>query len=154
MFLVTVNRFIDLGYVVVRDGGNEGLGIGRESASDLPIISKAGFTILPGQIDSHAHGLGENTVCTEQPIRFGVTTVCDMHNEPKHIKSLKALSASDRRPYSDFKCAGTEATVPGGWPVLVEGDVRHHLANTQAFCLPARGVRREGIFAGVYFQEL
>jgi hypothetical protein len=47
---------------------------------------------------------------------FGMTTVCDMYNEPKHINSPKALSASDRRRYSDFKCAGTGATVPGGCP--------------------------------------
>jgi cytosine/adenosine deaminase-related metal-dependent hydrolase len=66
------------------------------STSTIPRISKPGHTLLPGLIDSHIHALNGNVLAIEQPLRFGVTTVCDMHNEAVHIAKLKKVSNTPR----------------------------------------------------------
>ena len=59
--------------------------------SDITVLSKPGFTLLPGLIDTHVHRLFGNPLCMEQSLRFGVMTVCDMHNEGEHIAKLKEV---------------------------------------------------------------
>lgn len=84
-------------------------------------ISKPGHTAIPGLIDAHVHGLEGNVQCLEQSLRFGITTVCDMHNDDRSLDSLTKL-ASDvegKSRYADFKCAGAGATIEGGWPAAV-----------------------------------
>jgi imidazolonepropionase-like amidohydrolase len=50
--------------------------------------------IIPGLIDAHIHALAGNTNSVEQSLRFGVTTVCDMHNEVEDIMRLKQVCLS------------------------------------------------------------
>ncbi|KIW02102.1 uncharacterized protein PV09_06592 [Verruconis gallopava] len=89
--------------------------------ASLSIIAKPGYTLIPGLIDSHIHGLEANIECLEQSLRFGVTTVCDMHNDPVSLAKLKSLAhdRNMRHLYSDFKCAGMAASVTGQWPVPI-----------------------------------
>ena len=87
----TGDEFIEKGYVEVEGGNITRVGSGESTNttnSKTPIISKRGCTLLPGLIDSHIHGLGGNILSIEQSLRFGVTTVCDMHNEPQQIAKL------------------------------------------------------------------
>ncbi|KAE9382082.1 hypothetical protein N431DRAFT_458622 [Stipitochalara longipes BDJ] len=121
VLIFTGDEFIEKGYVEVEEGKIKGFGSGdfpHTSTTEKLVISKAGCTLLPGLIDSHIHGLGGNVLSIEQSLRFGVTTVCDMHNEPQQIAKLKQLAArlETKNIYADPKCAGTAATIRGGWP--------------------------------------
>lgn len=85
--------------------------------SSTQIISKPGHTLLPGFIDAHIHADGGNVLALPQSLRFGVTTVCDMHNEPPNvIKLRKQAKDSDS---ADFKTCSLAATITGGWPEAV-----------------------------------
>ena len=93
VLIFTGDDIIETGYVVVRDGRISEIGSGKcpDADSTLLRMSKPGYTLMPGLIDSHIHGLYGNTRCIEQSLRFGVTTVLDMHNEPHHIKKLQQV---------------------------------------------------------------
>lgn len=54
-------------------------------------MSRPGNTLIPGLIDSHIHALGGNNQGIEQSLRFGVTKVCDMHNDPKDNARLSMV---------------------------------------------------------------
>lgn len=82
------------------------------------ILSRPGHTLLPGLIDAHVHVDGANPVALPQALRFGVTTVCDMHNEPSNVAKLRK-QASDYSDAADFKCCSMAATIKGGWPEAV-----------------------------------
>jgi hypothetical protein len=90
-------------------------------------ISGHGNTILPGLFDAHVHA-GPDPEDLKQPLRFGVTTVLDMHNEPKAVAEL-TIAAQSSHLLTDFKSACHAATVEGGWPAPVyqmsSPDVRH-----------------------------
>jgi imidazolonepropionase-like amidohydrolase len=93
VLLFTGHEFIQDGFVVVQDGKVTALGTGDPPNYDgIPTISKPGDTLLPGFIDSHIHALSGNTESIEQSLRFGVTTVCDMHNDHEHIAKLTKVS--------------------------------------------------------------
>ncbi len=91
--IFTGDRFIESGYVLVSGGKIADFGAGEclATSAAIPVISKPGYTVMPGLIDSHTHALGGNILCIEQALRFGVTTVCDMHNEQHHISKLKEV---------------------------------------------------------------
>lgn len=85
--------------------------------SSTQIISKPGHTLLPGFIDAHIHASTLSAVALPQSLRFGVTTVCDMHNEwPNVVKSRKQAEDLDS---ADYKTCSFSATVAGGWPGAV-----------------------------------
>ena len=96
VLIFTGDEFIEKGFVVVEDGTIKTVGSGACSDDQLPAgiskISKPGYTLMPGLIDAHLHGLYGNELCIEESLRFGATTVCDMHNEPQHIHKLKEVS--------------------------------------------------------------
>ncbi|ETS75328.1 hypothetical protein PFICI_12272 [Pestalotiopsis fici W106-1] len=122
--IFTGDEFIDNGYVYVKDGTIEEVKAG--SSPDriqlhAPIRSYSGYSVIPGLIDSHIHALSGNMASIEQSLRFGVTTVCDMHNNPDDNERLKKLAAGPeyKSLYADFKCAGLGALIPGGWPIPV-----------------------------------
>jgi imidazolonepropionase-like amidohydrolase len=101
--IFTGDSFIEApAYVVVKEGkildvGSGDYPVGSLGENDsIPVISRPGSTLLPGLIDSHIHALGGNTYSIEQSLRFGVTTVCDMHNEPGNILKLKDVSPSNK----------------------------------------------------------
>lgn len=82
-----------------------------------PVISKPGYTLLPGLVNAHVHGLEGNVDCLEQSLRFGITTVCDQHNDMFSLERLSKLAKGpDKHLYADFKYAGLAAAIPGGWP--------------------------------------
>lgn len=82
------------------------------------IVSKPGHTLIPGIIDGHMHSHAEGPITLTQSLKFGVTTVCDMHNELENIPSLKKRAEEDSDA-ADFKMASEAATVEGGWPGAV-----------------------------------
>ncbi|KAK3672065.1 hypothetical protein LTR78_008035 [Recurvomyces mirabilis] len=85
-------------------------------------ISKPGHTVLPGLIDVHIHADGGNPVALPQSLRFGVTTVCDMHNEDFNIAKLrKQIEGGD---CADLKTTSFAATIDMGWPMPVV--LMHH----------------------------
>ncbi|KAJ0364983.1 hypothetical protein COL154_000398 [Colletotrichum chrysophilum] len=117
-------KIVEHGYVYVLDGKIAAVGEGNfngELTTGFTVISKPGHTIIPGLIDAHIHALSGNVNSIEQSLRFGVTTVCDMHNDPKDNAELKKLASepSNKGKYADFKCAGLGAVVEGGWPIPV-----------------------------------
>lgn len=84
--------FTENGYIIVSNGKIEKLGSGKaEVPRDTPKYSKPGGTIIPGLIDAHVHALGGHVHSIEQSIRFGVTTILDMHNEAEHNIRLKKV---------------------------------------------------------------
>ncbi|KAH8755990.1 hypothetical protein F5883DRAFT_569782 [Diaporthe sp. PMI_573] len=120
-------EFIDTGYVTVRNGTVVEVARGQPDGpyeQDIPIISRPHHTLIPGLIDAHIHAVRGNIESIEQSLRFGVTTVCDMHNEVKDIIQLKKLTSSfpNKAKYSDYKYAGLGATIEGGWPIPILKD--------------------------------
>ena len=87
------------------------------------VISKPGHTLIPGLIDVHIHADSGNEIALPQSLRFGVTTVCDMHNEwPNILKLRKQIEGGD---CADLKTTSFGATMDQGWPmavVLMHGD--------------------------------
>ena len=94
VYIFTGDDFIERGFVTVENGKVTQVGPGK--CPNIPRsarkLSKPGFSLIPGLIDSHVHGLFGNERTIEQSLRFGVTTVFDMHNEPEHIAKLRKVS--------------------------------------------------------------
>src|ERR1700753_4270565 len=117
-------EFLEDSIAVVQNGRIIGVQ-SRDALDTLPkdvqVISKPGHTLIPGLIDAHVHGLEGNVQCLEQSLKFGVTTVCDMHNDKRSLAKLIELAQdpSERSRYADFKCAGAGATIEDGWPAAV-----------------------------------
>ncbi|KAI9728675.1 MAG: hypothetical protein M1828_002781 [Chrysothrix sp. TS-e1954] len=90
------NVLIPSGHVVVTDGiiSNVGSGVPAQ-ASNVPVISKPGHTLLPGLIDGHMHADDGTPVALEQSLNFGVTTICDMHNDHENVVKVKKLAETD-----------------------------------------------------------
>ena len=86
--------------------------------TDVEIISGSGSTLIPGLIDVHIHADKGKVLALEQSLRFGVTTVCDMHNEPPNVAKLKKI-AKERKDVADFKSSCLAATIDQGWPVPI-----------------------------------
>ena len=118
--IFTGEEIFETGYVLVKDGLIDYVGPDTPPAigQSIPIISAPGHTLLPGLIDSHIHGNKGDPLSLEQSIRFGVTTVCDMHNEPQYVASLLKL-ARENNKVADFKTSSLAATVENGWPSQV-----------------------------------
>lgn len=57
------------------------------------MLDKSGYTLIPGLIDAHVHCNDGITEALRQSLRFGVTTVGDMHNEIESLHKLKDVSA-------------------------------------------------------------
>ena len=107
------------GNVLVKDGlikavGNDRLSVQR----DIPTVDGAGKTVLPGLIDAHIHADKGKVLALEQSLRFGVTTVLDMHNEPHNVATLKKIARA-RKDVADFKSACFGATIDHGWPAPI-----------------------------------
>lgn len=107
---------IDKGSVLVENGK-----ISKVSLSTIDFngtaYSKPGYTVLPGIIDCHIHADGGNEDALPQSLRFGVTTVCDMHNEwPNILKLRKQMEGGD---CADLKTTSFAATIDMGWPMPV-----------------------------------
>jgi dihydroorotase-like cyclic amidohydrolase len=110
------------GYVHVEDGKIKSFGSSTSDTSfpsDIKTISKPGHTVLPGFIDAHNHCDKGNETALYQGLRFGVTTIMDLHNEIPNCHKLKKIAKEEVRVAADFKCAGVAATIDNGWPMPV-----------------------------------
>jgi hypothetical protein len=110
---------LDPGVVVVENGKISYCGreLPCSAYQDLAVILQPGHTLIPGLIDAHIHAF-DSTYSVEQSIKFGVTTVMDMHNEAQHAKAIRAIAQS-RNDVSDYKSSYCSATVISGWPEFV-----------------------------------
>ena len=115
----TGEETFEKGFVYVSDGKIKAAGSvdNIPSVSDIQVISKPGHTLLPGLIDAHIHADKGNPLALRQSFRFGVTTVCDMHNEAANVRTMRALTKEPDT--SDYKTAGISATIENGWPIPV-----------------------------------
>lgn len=108
---------IESGFLLVEDGKIKQVSKTPISFSG-PTISKPGHTVFPGLIDCHVHCDGGNPSALPQSLRFGVTTVCDMHNEYPNIEKLRKQIAEEG-DCADLKTTSYAATVEMGWPMPV-----------------------------------
>ncbi|GJC82704.1 hypothetical protein ColLi_05542 [Colletotrichum liriopes] len=139
--IFTGTETIDRGFVHVSNGTIAQVGSGDFPAilnGTLRVIPRPGDTVIPGLIDAHIHAPSGNTICLEQSLSFGVTTVCDMQNDFEINANLKkacsvfkhnllAGDPANKSVYADFKFAGSGALVEGGWPLQV---LQKELSNT------------------------
>ena len=115
--IFTGEDILESGNVLVENGIIKYVGNDAPD-TDLPIISGTGSTLIPGLIDVHIHADKGKVLALEQSLRFGVTTVCDMHNEPPNVAKLKKI-AKERNDVADFKSSCLAATIDQGWPVPI-----------------------------------
>lgn len=110
------NVLTERGFIFFSEGGLI-TDIGTD-ASAIPsaniVIDASGNTVLPGLIDGHVHVHGGVSELA-QAIKFGVTTVLDLFNEPRVIAKLKK-EASERVDIADIKSSCLAATIKDGWP--------------------------------------
>lgn len=108
---------IDSGSVLVEDGKITQVSSGTISWQGTK-YSKPGHTVLPGLIDCHVHCDSGNRTALPQSLKFGVTTVCDMHNEYPNIEKLRK-QIKEEGDCADLKTTSFAATVEMGWPMPV-----------------------------------
>ena len=104
------------GCVLVEDGIITS--ISDSVPSSLPVeckvVSGQGCTLLPGLIDAHVH-VFDNVQNLADSLRYGVTTVLDMHSEPEYVKKLQEVVAQNDE-VADYRSCCHAATIRGGWP--------------------------------------
>ncbi|KAI1643682.1 uncharacterized protein F4817DRAFT_349017 [Daldinia loculata] len=111
-------REISSGSVLVENGLIKQVTEGSLAGLDAStiIVSKPGHTLVPGFIDGHVHAdVDDDNSTLKQCLKFGLTTVCDMHQEAENISKLREQAAKDSDS-ADYKTASQAATVFGGWP--------------------------------------
>lgn len=86
-------------------------------SSSTKTYSKPNHTLLPGLIDCHIHADKANPTALPQALRFGVTTVCEMHNELANVLKLRKQTLEPDT--ASYKTAGQAATIENGWPIPV-----------------------------------
>lgn len=118
--IFTGTDIIESGHVVIKNGLISAVSPGPPPADTrVPVVSKPGHTVVPGFIDAHIHADKGQEIALYQSLKFGVTTVMDMHNETVNVHKLKKLAADKKDEAADFKAAGVAATIDGGWPMPV-----------------------------------
>lgn len=117
-----------------------------------PTFSKPNHTLLPGLIDVHVHCDGANEVALPQSLRFGVTTVCDMHNEWPNIQTLR--KQREGGDCADLKTTSFAATIENGWPAPI---VLMHRSDEQVSACPtycSRGITGESSLRSGFVSKL
>ncbi len=96
----TMQEIIDNGVVLIKDNRIEAVGkVGEVSIPDTAMrIDTSGKTIVPGLVDTHAHGAqGRNEIIPDQNwsqysnLAFGVTTIHDPSNDTTEIFAAAEL---------------------------------------------------------------
>jgi imidazolonepropionase-like amidohydrolase len=114
----TGEEIFEDGFVHVLDGKIKAVGPSSQAPqTTIKTYSKPGHTLLPGLIDAHIHADRANPVALPQALRFGVTTVCEMHNELDNVVKLR--KQTQEPDTAAYKTAGQAATVENGWPIPV-----------------------------------
>ncbi|KAJ5495014.1 hypothetical protein N7539_000130 [Penicillium diatomitis] len=124
--LIRNARIFD-GFSTVSESGHVLIESGRIAAISLKqplsapegcaVVDAQGCTLLPGLIDAHVH-VFQDVHLIETAIKYGVTTVLDMHNEREWFKEISAVTRQ-RNDVSDVKSCGSGATVKNGWPSAI-----------------------------------
>lgn len=124
--LISNVRIFD-GISVISENGHVLIEAGRikEISTEKPLlrpqgcheIDASGCTLLPGLIDAHVH-VYQDVDLLETAIKYGVTTVLDMHNQPKWFEKVKAIT-NQRNDLADVKSACFAATIQDGWPSAI-----------------------------------
>ena len=111
----------------------------EHASENSVIVNGEGCTLIPGLIDAHVHVHDlhlppgtDNSRVLEQPLRCGITTVCDMHCDPDTIGKLRTqvrdettglrrggVDQATRIAQSDIKSCHYAATIRDGWPKAV-----------------------------------
>lgn len=115
--IFTGEEVVESGNVLVEEGTIKYFGNDTPD-TDAPVVSGSGSTLIPGLIDAHIHADKGRVLALEQSLRFGVTTVLDMHNEPPNVAKLKKV-ARERNDVADFKSSCLAATIDQGWPAPI-----------------------------------
>lgn len=115
--IFTGEEVIESGNVFVEEGIIKYVGNDTPN-TDVPVVFGSGSTLIPGLIDAHIHADKGRVLALEQSLRFGVTTVLDMHNEPPNVAKLKKI-AKERKDVADFKSCCLAATIDQGWPIPI-----------------------------------
>ena len=115
--IFTGEDVFESGNVLVEEGIIKYVGI-EVPNTEVRVVSGSGSTLIPGLIDAHIHADKGRVLALEQSLRFGVTTVLDMHNEPPNVAKLKTI-AKERKDVADFKSCCFAATVDQGWPAPI-----------------------------------
>jgi imidazolonepropionase-like amidohydrolase len=114
----TGDSIIEDGFVHVEDGKILAVGLMMNvPQTSITTYSKPGHTLLPGLIDCHIHADMADPQALPQSLRFGVTTVCEMHNELENVLRLKKQTLEPDT--ASYKTAGQAATIENGWPIPV-----------------------------------
>ena len=116
--IFTGEETISNGFIHVSNGKIKAVGpISSMPELSIKTYSKPGHTLLPGLIDCHIHADMANPVALPQALRFGVTTVCEMHNERSNVLKLRKQALEPDT--ASYKTAGQAATIENGWPIPV-----------------------------------
>jgi imidazolonepropionase-like amidohydrolase len=105
------------GLVAVR--GNRILAVGPAADFKIPgevtVIDAGGGTILPGVINSHAHGVSDASTRRGLFLLDGVTSVCDLGTALSRMAEFEGDESPSGPAARGFK-AGPIITAPGGYP--------------------------------------
>jgi imidazolonepropionase-like amidohydrolase len=116
--IFTGEETMENGYIHVEDGKIKSVGtMDSVPHESVKTYSKPGHTLIPGLIDCHIHADMADPEALPQALRFGVTTVCDMHNELSNVLKLKKQTLNPNT--ASYKTAGQAATIENGWPIPV-----------------------------------
>ncbi|EMD70206.1 hypothetical protein GGP41_000341 [Bipolaris sorokiniana] len=116
--IFTGEEVIEQGYAHIQDGKIKSVGpISNIPQESIKTYLKPGHTLLPGLIDCHIHADRADPVALPQSLRFGVTTVCEMHNELENVLKLRKQTLEPDT--ASYKTAGQAATIENGWPIPV-----------------------------------
>lgn len=112
-------QMLDADSIQVENGLITDVGRGL-SAGRAEVHDGAGGTLLPGLIDAHAHVAArahEGDKATADAVRFGVTTMLDMHTtRPEWLADAGETRAGTANQEADVWTAGIGVTAPGSWP--------------------------------------
>jgi imidazolonepropionase-like amidohydrolase len=109
---------IEDGFVYIENSKVKAVGPSSSAPQgSITTYSKPGHTVLPGLIDCHIHADMADPQALPQALRFGVTTVCEMHNELENVLKLKKQTLEPDT--AAYKTAGLGATIENGWPIPV-----------------------------------
>jgi N-acetylglucosamine-6-phosphate deacetylase len=116
--IFTGTEVIQSGHVTVENGIISAVSTSPPPSSDILVISKPGYTVVSGFIDAHIHANKGQELALTQSLKFGITTVMDMHNETENVHKLKHFAAGKKDEAADFKAAGPATTTDGDGPYL------------------------------------
>lgn len=114
-----VSVISECGHVLIESGRITQISLREPLSPESPckVVDASGCTLLPGLIDAHMH-VFQDVQLLEIAMRYGVTTVLDLHNEPGWFKEINAITRK-RNDVADVKSACYAATIKNGWPSAI-----------------------------------